>query len=274
MRFFDRAPSGNLDRREMQLIIFACSVIVVLAGGLALFMYPVVFSKTAWVASRTMSMAFFGFCILSILLTIYLWDRQATIGRLREQIKEERSKASEALKQASAELLETLPNFSSFQDQLSMEYRRDAAAKQNLSVLIVTTSIHSAFAEMSLNMSVLGDAAKAISRKLRGQDSLYLLTYGTFGVILPGADRLAAQRVSARLAEGLTDVAGVNNRFSFKVNTISYPEQASSAHDLELAVRDLLPENGLNQTVTSDASIAADGTSQARRQDDSERINT
>jgi GGDEF domain-containing protein len=253
MRSLDRKPSESLDRREMQLIIFACSAIIVLAGGLALFMYPVVFSQTALAAPRTMSIAFFGFCALSILLAVYLLDRQATIGRLRQQIGEERRRASEALKQASAELLETLPNFSSFQDQLSMEYRRDAAAKQNLSVLVIATRVPQALSEPSFSMSVLGDAAKAISRKLREQDSLYLLAHGYFGVILPGVDRLAAQRVSARLVEGLTDAAGVNNRFSFKVDSISYPEQTSSAHDLELAITDLLPEVSLNQTMTSEA---------------------
>jgi GGDEF domain-containing protein len=249
MRFFDRTSSGSLERREMQLILFACSAIIVLAAGLALFMYPAVFSQTALVASRTKFIVFFGFCALSILLTVYILDRQATIGRLRQQIGEERRRASEALKQASAELLEALPNFSSFQDQLSMEYRRDAVAKQNLSVLVIATKVHQAISEPSFRMSVLGDAAKAISRKLREQDSIYHLAYGQFGVILPGVDRLSAERVSARLVEGLTDAAGVNNRFSFKVGAISYPEQVSSARDLELAVADLLPEDSLDQTM-------------------------
>ena len=250
MRFFDGMPSGTLERREMQLILFACSTIIVLSGGLALFMYPVVFSQTGLTPTRTMSIAFFGFCALSILLAGYLLDRQATIGRLRQQIREERRRASEALKQASAELLEALPNFRSFQDQLSMEYRRDAAAKQNLSVLIISTRVHQALFEPSLNMSFLGDAAKAISRKLREQDSIYLLSHGHFGVILPGVDALTAKRVSVRLVEGLTDAAGASNRFSFRVDAISYPEQTSTAHDLELAVTHLLPENSLNQTIT------------------------
>src|SRR6267154_1269699 len=209
MRVFDRVPSENLDGREMHLILLACSAIIVLAAGLALFMYPIVISQTALTSARTMSAAFIGFCVLSMLLAVYLVDRQATIKRLRRQLGEERRRSSEALKQASAELLETLANFSSFQDQLSMEYRRAATGKQNLSILVITTKIHNALTETSLNTSVLGDAAKAISRKLREQDSIYLLTNGHFGVILPGFDGLAAQRISARLAEGLTDAAGV-----------------------------------------------------------------
>jgi len=250
MRFFDQMPSGNLQRREMQLIILACSAIIVLAGGLALFMYPVVFSHADVAVSRTMSVVFFGFCALSILLAAYLLNRQATIGRLRQQIEEERGRASGALKQASAELLETLPNFSSFQDSLSMEYRRHAAAKQNLTVLIITTRVHEALSEPSLSISALGDAARAISRKLREQDSIYLLAYGHFGIILPDVDRLTVQRVTARLVEGLTDAAGASNRFSFTVESISYPEQTSSAHDLELAVTALLPEDYVNQIMT------------------------
>jgi len=54
-------------------------------------------------------------------------------------------------------------------------------------------------------------------------------------------------------AESLTDAAGVNNRFSFKVCAISFPEQASSAHDLELAVADLLPHDSANSMLTIEA---------------------
>src|SRR5882762_5150265 len=111
MRVFDEGPSGSLERREMHLILLACSAIIVLAAGLALFMYPVVFLQTAMAHTRTMSIAFVGFCVLSVLLTIYLVDRQATIKRLRRQIGEERRRSSEALKQASADLLGTLPSF-------------------------------------------------------------------------------------------------------------------------------------------------------------------
>jgi GGDEF domain-containing protein len=253
MRVFDRVPSGSLERREMHLILLAGSSIIVLAAGLALFMYPVVFSPTASASSRAMSVAFIGFCVLSVLLVLYLVDRQVTIRRLRLEIAEERMRSSEALKQASADLLATLANFSSFQDQLAMEYRRAAAGKQNLSVLVVATKVREAFSEPSLSMAVFGDAAKAISRKLREQDSIYILTYGHFGVILPGVDASSVKRVSARLVEGLRDAAGASNRFSFAVHGITYPEQASSAHDLELSVTGLLPEDSLNQAITRGA---------------------
>ena len=256
MHVFDKVPSESLERREMHLILLACLAIIVLAAGLALFMYPVVFSEAASPPvsppPRGMSIAFFGFCALSILLAVYLVDRQFTIRRLRQQIGEERKRSSEALKQASADLLATLAHFSSFQDQLAMEYRRAAAGKQNLSVLVITTKVHEALSEASASVSVFGDAAKAISRKLRELDSIYILARGHFGVILPGVDAPAAKRVSARLVEGLNDAAGASNRFSFTVHGITYPEQASSAHDLELAVTGLLPEDSLNEALSKE----------------------
>ena len=150
------------------------------------------------------------------------------------------------------DLLETLANFSLFQDQLLMEYQRAAAGKQNLSVLVMTARVHEDLSEPIHSMLVLGNAAKAISRKLREQDSIYILTQGYFGVILPGVDALAANRVPARIVEGLTDAAGASRQFSFKVDAISYPEQTSSAHDLELAVTQLLPENSFNKKITRD----------------------
>ena len=256
MRVFDKVPSESLERREMHLILLACFAIIVLAAGLALFMYPVVFSQTSSAPPspppRGMSIAFFGFCILSILLAVYLVDRQVTIKRLRQQIGDERRRSSEALKQASVDLMATLANFSSFQDQLAMEYRRAAAGKQNLSVLVITTKVHEALSEASASMSVFGDAVKAISRKLREEDSIYILARGHFGVILPGVDATIAKRVSARLVEGLSDAAGASSRFSFTVHEITYPEQASSAHDLELAVTGLLPEDSLNDAMAKE----------------------
>jgi len=260
MRVFDKVPSESLERREMQLIILACSAIIVLAAGLALFMYPVVFSQPALAPSapppRGMAIAFFGFCVLSVLLAVYLVDRQVTIKRLRQQIGEERRRSSEALKQASADLLSTLANFNSFQDQLAMEYRRAAAGKQNLSVLVITTKVHDALSDASATTSVYGDAVKAISRKLRDEDSIYILARGQFGVILPGLDVSIAKRVSGRLVEGLSDAAGASNRFSFTVHGITYPEQASSAHDLELAVTGLLPEDSLHETIAKEVLTA------------------
>ena len=244
MHFFDRISSGSLERREMQLMLTASIAIIVLAGGLVLFMYPVVFSPTV-PTNRALAIAFVGFCVLSILLTGYLIDRQKTILRLRCQIADDRMRSSHALRQASADLLQALPNFDSFQDRLPMEYRRAVSAKYNLSVLVIAIHLHAALAESTDAASAFGDAAKAISGRLREQDSIYAFAAGYFGVVLPGVDVSIAKQICARVSESLTDAAGAANRFTFKIDAFSYPEQASSAHELELGVRRLLPEFSL-----------------------------
>jgi GGDEF domain-containing protein len=234
--------SADLARRELQLSLFACSAIVVLAGGLALLMYPAVFAGHENSGSRTPQIAFFGFCALACLLVAYIVDRQLKIRRLQSQMAADRRKSSEALRQASADLLSALPNFNTFEDRMTMEFRRAATASLKLSVMVICIKLQGAFTEPSLGISALGDAAKAVTRKLREQDSIFILRPSYFGVILPGVGQTGIQGVSARIAEGLSDAAGVSNRFSFKLDSISYPEQTSSALDLELAVNGWLPE--------------------------------
>jgi GGDEF domain-containing protein len=167
----------------------------------------------------------------------------------------DRKRSSESLRQASADLLSTMPNFDTFEDRMTMEFRRAAAAELKLSVLVISIKLHAAFSEPSLGMSALGDAAKAVSRKLREQDSIFILRPAFFGVILPGVGQAGVQGISARIAEGLSDAAGASDRFSFKIDAISYPEQTSSAHDLELIVSGWLPEAGSNRSVVEDAHI-------------------
>ena len=248
------APS-ELEQREFHLSIFACSAIVVLAGGLALLMYPAVFSSRENSLTRAPQIAFFGFCALAGLLVAYILDRQLTIHRLRVQLAADRKRASEALRQASADLLSTMPNFNTFEDRLTMEFRRAVAAELKLSVLVISIKLHGALSESGLGMSALGDAAKAVSRKLRDQDSIFILRPAFFGVILPGLGQTGTQGFSARIAEGLSDAAGASDRFSFKIDSISYPEQTSSMHDLELVVSGWLPEGNSKETPVKDAHI-------------------
>lgn len=255
MRTNNPIESADLERREYQLSLFACSAIVVLAGGLALLMYPAVFANKENATSRVPQVAFFGFCGLACLLVAYIIERQVTIHRLRVQMAADRKKSSEALMQASADVLSTMPDFSTFEDRLTMEFRRAAAAELKLSVLVVCVQLSTAFSEANIAMSALGDAAKAVSRKLRGEDSLYILRPGYFGVILPGVDQAGVKRVSARLAEGLSDSAGANARFTFKIDSVSFPEQTSSAHDLELVVNSWLPEGDPTQTTYKDVPV-------------------
>jgi len=237
MRVFDKINPAHLDRRELQLTLLACSTILVLGTGLALLMYPLVFSHS----SLMLRNAFYGFCGLSALLAVYLVDRQITIQQLRRQIAEAGKRAEATKIETSAELLNAIPNLSSFKDRLAMEYRRTAAAEQALSVLVITILLPHEVSSTPVAISLLSDAAKAISRKLRGHDSLYVLRPHCFGTILPTVSRAVAERISSRVAEGLSDAAGATNRFSYEIHIVNSPLNAATAHELQEAVLTLLP---------------------------------
>ena len=119
MTIFDQCDPTTLERREVQLWALALSAITILAVGLALLMYPAVFSDTV-ILGPTLRRAFFGFCALSVLLVGYLVDRQVTIRSLRKHLAEQQKRVTQIHQEASADLLETLPGFSHFQDRLAM----------------------------------------------------------------------------------------------------------------------------------------------------------
>ena len=244
--------SEDLERRALHLTIFACAVICVLAAGVAVLMYATLFAPRSGPIGGAPRTAFFGFCVLSVLLLAYIVDRQVTIVQLQKQIAEDRKKAQAAQELASRELLKTLPNFSSFQDRLPMEYRRAATSAQELSILLIHIELRKEFLARSTAQSALGDAAKAIARKLRDQDSIYLLQMYYFAIVLPGIQLPSAQAVSARIAEGLTDVAGAMERFTFKIDVFNYPEHASTANELESLVCALIPDNHSKQILSSE----------------------
>lgn len=249
MRLFDRVSPEHIESRELQLILLACAAIVVLAAGLALLMYPAVFSQDLVLSGRTVRIAFFGFCGLSVLLVGYLLDRQFTISRLRRAIAQQRTRAVEVRRQASADLLKTLPNLSAFQDRLPMEYRRAASTEEPFSILMIVIHASSSPLDAEEGLSLFGDATKAVARKLREQDSIYLFCQGYLGVILPAVDVVQARQIAARLTEGLSDAAGLHNRFAFEVHIVSYPEQGASAQELQQAVCSFLPDDVLKQVL-------------------------
>jgi GGDEF domain-containing protein len=233
MKISNRVQDDNLEHREVHLSIFVAVIVMVLAVGTGVLMYPMVFPHQAPV-DRTMRIAFFGYCALCVLLTIYLWDRHSTICRLRREMAEGRRQIAETRRQASVELLKTMPNFGSFQDRLPMEFRRMATTTQELSIVVITIKFPAQQSSPSENAAALGDAVKVIARKLREQDSIYILAPACFGAVLPGADLSSAERVCARLNEGLGDAAG--QRFQFELMVVNYPAHASSAHELGEAV--------------------------------------
>jgi GGDEF domain-containing protein len=238
MKVFNRVEADNLEHSEMQLSIFVAVTVTVMAVGMVVLMYPVVFSHQT-PGDRTLRTAFWGFCALCVLLTIYLWERHATIRRLRRQMAEGRRQIVENRRQASVELLKTMPNFGSFQDRLPMEFRRMATTTQKLSIVVITIKFPADHSSPSETASALGDAAKVIGRKMREQDSIYILAPACFGAVLPGVDLSSAERVCARLNEGLADAAGASHRFQFDLKVVNYPAHASSAHELQQAVSTL-----------------------------------
>jgi len=120
-----------------------------------------------------------------------------------------------------------------------MEFRRMVTTTQKLSIVVITVKFSAEHSSPSETSSALGDAAKVIARKMREQDSIYILAPACFGVVLPGVDLETAERVRARVNEGLADAAGASHRFQFELKIINYPTHAASAHELLQAVSDI-----------------------------------
>ena len=88
MEFFDKTRVWNVEQRDLHLTIFACSAIGILATGTAMLMYPVVFLHQTFSNERALMVAFWGFCGLSLLLAMYIWDRKAAIRNARRDLED------------------------------------------------------------------------------------------------------------------------------------------------------------------------------------------
>ncbi len=242
MRVFDRVDPAALERRDWQLWMLALAVILILAGGVALLMYPAVFSNPFAMTGPTLHKVFFGFCILSFLLVGYLIDRHLLIRRLRRELAEEHQQSVELVEQASADLLASLPRFEHFQDRLAMEFRRAAHIEQPLSLLMVGLRASEEVVATEGAAATFGDAAKALIRRLRREDSIYMFRPGVFGIVLPGVSIAGASCVSTRLEEGLMDASGADNRFTFQIRLVNFPEHAATAREMEQMAVASFPE--------------------------------
>ncbi len=78
-----RDNSGSCERSELHPAQFICLVLLNVAAGAALVMYPAVFFRQEALSDTPSRIAFLGFCVLCALLAAYIWDRQAAIRRLR-----------------------------------------------------------------------------------------------------------------------------------------------------------------------------------------------
>lgn len=253
MRVFDRVERENLDRRELQLLVLAIGCIVLLAVGLALLAYPVAFSHSFVPAGLTLKVYFIGFCGLCILLVGYLWERYRMVRRLRQQISFEMQRHIELRQQAGRDLLAALPKFNQFQDRLVMEYRRASNLSEPFSVLVIKLTRAIELSDQGDVTAAFGDAAITVTRKLRRQDSLYQFCPDAYGAILPGLEDDQARGVALRLEEGLRDAAGAANRFSSVVKVFNYPQHAATAHELEQAVRSMLPPDLVSEPMIEGA---------------------
>ncbi len=241
MEFFDRVDSSSIDRRELQLWILALTVILVLAVGVALLMFPTVYFSGVNLAGLPMRAIFFGFCGLSTLVLGYFIDRQALVRRLRAELKDEKLHIAQIRQEAAADLLTSLPGLNIFRDRLAMEHRRALHTHQPLSLLTVELKPSRDLAGPGEIGTAFGDGAKTLMRKLRGEDSIFLLVPGVFGIVVPAVNARDAYLLRDRLLEGLHDAAGVTNRFSFSVSVVSFPEHVTTARELEQSMRSFLP---------------------------------
>jgi GGDEF domain-containing protein len=236
MATIDRQELDRLERRELQLTIVAAVFVFVLASGLAVFMYPMVFVHPDTANKWTLRVAFFGFCVLTLLFIGYLLERQRTVRKLKQQILEELERNIELRLQASADLLQTMPDINHFWDRLTMDYRRAMTMQRTLTLLVVRVKLGTA----TDATSALGDAAKAMSRKLRPTDSIYHLAPDLFGLVLPETDTLNAKRIAVRLQEELQSVRAKHGG-TFETSVHNYPEHVQSSHELEDIVKSMLP---------------------------------
>jgi GGDEF domain-containing protein len=239
MATINRQELDRLERRGLQLTILSAVFVLVLATGLAFFMYPLVFVRpegNKW----TLGVAFFGFCVLTLLFLGYLFDRERTFNKLKQHLLAELERNVALQIQASADLLKSMPDQNHFGDRLTMEFRRALTMEKTLS-LVLAKAKPGAGASLNDQKSALSDAAKAMSKKLRPTDSIYHLSEDLFGIVLPETDTLNAKRIALRLQE---DLQNVRARFgcSFDLSAHNYPDDAKSSHELEDIVKSMLLE--------------------------------
>jgi GGDEF domain-containing protein len=233
----NREELEKLERRELQLTILSGVFVLVLAGGLAAFMYPLVFvhpDGSKW----TMRVAFFGFCALVLLFVGYLLDHQRTVRQLKQHILAELERSIALRHQANVDLLGSMPDANQFWDRLTMEFRRSKTMQKTLSLVLLKVNKGTQNVDMA---AVCSATAKALTRRLRPTDSIFRLSADVFSVMLPETDVMNGKRVAVRLQE---ELAGTRTGFgvNFDLNVYNYPEDVVSAHELEDLVKSLLPE--------------------------------
>ncbi len=84
MQVFDRINPLALESRERHLWLLALSILFLFAVGMALLIYPAVFSTPIALMVASPRETFFGLCAMVVLSVIYLVERQFLISRIRK----------------------------------------------------------------------------------------------------------------------------------------------------------------------------------------------
>lgn len=231
----------SLEKRERHLSVLAAVIVLVMAGGVALLMYPLVFVHPEPGQVWTLRFAFIGFCALSVLFVAYLLDRHRTVRKLKQHLVAELKRNLELRQQASADLLHSLPDINHFQDRLMMEFRRASNGQQPLTLLVAQINLPANASDKNSETAALGEAARAISRHLRESDSMYVFGRGLFGLVLSETNTATANRIKAMIEETLR-TSGAIHKFTVETHLWNYPEHVKSAHELEEHVAALQPE--------------------------------
>jgi GGDEF domain-containing protein len=242
MATLNRTELDQLEKRELHLTILAAVFVLVQAAGLAVLMYPLVFLRADGGNKWPLRVAYFGFCVLTVLFACYLLDRQRVVRKLKQNLLEQLERNIQIRQQASADILQSMPGQDHFWDRLTMEHRRAMTMNTSLSLLLARSKRGSNDKDPKQREAAWGDAAKAISSKLRPTDSIHNLSPELFAIVLPETDSLNAKRVAVRLQEALQDVRAKYG-FSADITVHNYPENVGSSHELEDIVKSLLPEN-------------------------------
>lgn len=180
MHVFDEIRVQNLESRQFQLTLLASMTIAVLATGVAILMYPAIFSQDLLVTGQTFRFAFYGFCLLSVLLVGYLWDRQITIRHLTQQVQIDQRRSSNFRLEACNNLLNTIPGISRFREQLAAHARASASGSLSgsVSVAVIRLYLSGMISDKGEEQVAFGDAAHVIHRRLRAGDSICTLSPG------------------------------------------------------------------------------------------------
>ena len=143
-----------------------------------------------------------------------------------------------------------MPDINHFWDRLTMEYRRAMTMGHKLSLLLVKAKP----GPHTDTTAAWGDAARAMSRKLRPTDSIYRLAPDLFGLVLGETDTVNGKRIAVRLQDELENVR-LKHGCSFECSVHNYPDHVQSSHELEDIVKSRLPQTD-DEYVATGAEIA------------------